>query len=105
MQEFIVMQTTCGSRQEAQRIAALLVEQKLAACVQIGGPIESVYTWQGEQQTSEEWLLTIKTLADRFSAVEQAILAAHSYEQPEILALPIVNVTAGYAQWMRDATK
>jgi periplasmic divalent cation tolerance protein len=98
--DYVVIQTTTGTRHDAQRIAAALIDQRLAACVQIGGPIESVYKWQGQQQTSEEWLVTIKTRADRFAVVEAAILALHPYEQPEIIALPMSAINAGYAQWI-----
>jgi periplasmic divalent cation tolerance protein len=84
MTDLIAIQTTTGARHDAQQIAAALVDQRLAACVQIIGPIESTYHWDDQQQTSEEWLVVIKTLAARFAAIEQAILAMHPYEQPEI---------------------
>ena len=100
MTDYVVIQTTTGARHDAQRIAAALIDQRLPACVQIGGPIESVYKWQGQQQTSEEWLVTIKTRVDRFPAAEAAILALHPYEQPEIIALPMSAINAGYARWI-----
>lgn len=103
MSELIVIQTTTGTRHDAQRIAAALVEQKLAVCVQLQGPIESTFHWQGEQQTSEEWLVTIKTQRQRFAEVEQALLALHPYEQPEIIALPILAANAGYADWVHKS--
>jgi periplasmic divalent cation tolerance protein len=103
MTNLIVIHTTTGTRHDAQQIAAALVDQQLAACVQISGPIESTYHWDGKQQTSEEWLVVIKTLSSRFAAVEQVILALHPYEQPEILALPVVEVNAGYGKWVRES--
>jgi periplasmic divalent cation tolerance protein len=102
MTDLIVIQTTTGTRHDAQEIAAALVDQRLAACVQVSGPIESTYHWDGQQQTSEEWLVVIKTLAARFADVERAILAMHPYEQPEILALPVAEVNANYAKWLRE---
>lgn len=103
MTEIIVIQTTTGTRHDAEQIAAALVDSKLAACVQISGPIESTYRWQGVQQTSEEWLVNIKTRHELFSAVEQAILKLHPYEQPEIIALPVAAVNVGYANWLNSA--
>lgn len=104
MPELIIVQTTLGVRHDAQRIAAALVEQRLAACVQISGPTESVYHWQGQQETSEEWLVTIKTVSERFAAVQAAILALHPYEQPEIVAWPI-SASAGYGKWVQEAVR
>ena len=103
MTDLIVIQTTTGTRDDALQIAAALVEQRLAACVQIGGPIESVFRWEGQQQTSEEWLVTIKTSQEKFAEVERAILARHPYDQPEIIALPVLAANAGYARWVHES--
>lgn len=103
MSDLIAIQTTTGTRHDAQRIAAALVDQRLAACVQVGGPIESVYRWDGQQQTSEEWLVTIKTTADKFADVERLVLSLHPYEQPELIALPVKYANAGYARWVRES--
>ena len=103
MTDLIAIQTTTGTRHDAQQIAAALVDQRLAACVQISQPIESIYRWDGKQQTSEEWLVTIKTGADKFADVERLILSLHPYDQPEIIALPILKANAGYAKWVRES--
>ncbi len=103
MTEIIVIHTTTGTRHDAEKIAAALVDARLAACVQVSGPIESTYRWQGVQQTTEEWLVTIKTRHELFANVEQAILKLHPYEQPEIIALPVEAVNVGYERWLNAA--
>lgn len=105
MTDLIVIETTLGARQDADKLAAALVDQKLAACVQITGPITSTYRWQGQIETSEEWRLSIKTERRYFEAAERAILALHPYEQPEILAFPVIAANAGYEAWVKEMTK
>ncbi len=105
MTDLIVIETTLGTRQDADKLAAALVDQKLAACVQITGPITSTYRWQGQIETSEEWRLSIKTERRYFEAAERAILALHPYEQPEILAFPVIAANAGYEAWVKDMIK
>ena len=100
MSSFIQVQTTVASQADAQRIANTLVEQRLAACVQIVGPIESVYRWQGQIESSAEWLCVAKTRRSLFSQVEAAVRAVHSYEVPEIIATELVAVSASYAEWL-----
>jgi len=94
--------TTAGSREEADRIATTLVDRRLAGCVQIVGPIRSVYRWQGEIEHSEEWLCQIKTTREQYAAVEAAIRELHSYDCPEIIATPIVAGSAAYLQWLAE---
>lgn len=101
MSEFIQVTTTASTRQEAGRIAKALLGQRLAACVQIAGPIESHYWWKGQLEQSAEWLCIVKTLREHFPAVEAAIRAAHSYEVPEIVAVPIETGSAPYLAWLR----
>src|SRR5262245_49226522 len=91
--------TTTGSREEAERIAQALVERRLAACVQVSGPIASYFRWQGKIETASEWLCTIKTRRDLFAAVEAAIKVLHSYSTPEILATEIDAGSEAYLQW------
>ncbi len=98
----LVVLTTTGERDEAERIARLLVQERLAACVQVAGPIRSIYRWQGEIETAEEWQLWVKTQRRLYDRVEQAIRAAHPYEVPEILALPVAAGSAAYLQWLGD---
>jgi len=102
--EAIQVITTTTERSEADAIAAAILKQRLAACVQIGGPIDSSYWWNGRIETSREFVLTIKTCRDLFPRLEAAILALHSYEQPEILALAAVEATPGYLKWLEEQT-
>lgn len=100
MSAALVVLTTTSSRDEADRIAVALVERRLAACVQIAGPISSVYHWQGQVANSQEWLCLIKTDEPHYPAVEAAIQELHSYEVPEVIALPIIAGSAGYLHWL-----
>jgi periplasmic divalent cation tolerance protein len=102
MTDFIQVVTTTDSREDADRIARALVEQRVAGCVQILGPISSTYRWQGEIETAEEWLCLIKSRRDRYPDLEQAIQELHSYDVPEILATPVVAGSAAYLQWLAD---
>jgi periplasmic divalent cation tolerance protein len=100
MTDAIQVVTTIASREEAERIAGELVARRLAACVQIVGPITSTYRWQGKIETGQEWQCVVKTRASRYAAVEAAIRELHSYEVPEILALAIVAGHRGYLDWL-----
>src|ERR1700736_3344167 len=91
---------TAGSEDEARKIARHLVEQRLAACVNIVPRVESIYRWQGKVESSGEWLLLIKTTAERFPSVLAAIRALHSYELPECVAIGIEDGSAGYLEWI-----
>ena len=102
MTEYIQVSTTTETKQAAQEIAAALVEQRLAACVQVSGPVESVYRWQGKVQQSQEWLCTAKTRASLFPRVEAAIRELHKYEGPEIVAVPIADGSAAYLAWLGE---
>lgn len=100
MREAIQVQTTTATRADAERIAAALVERRLAACVQISGPITSCYRWQGAVETAEEWGCAAKTTLAAYPRVEQAIRELHPYEEPEIIAVPIVAGSSGYLTWL-----
>lgn len=100
MTKAIQITTTAGSRAEADQIAAHLVERRLAACVQVSGPITSTYRWQGKVEMGDEWLCVAKTSEALFAAVESAIRALHSYQTPEIIATPIVAASADYLAWL-----
>ena len=102
MTDCVQVLTTAGSEEEAGRIASLLVERRLAACVQVVGPIISRYRWQDEVEEAREWQLLAKTTRAAYEAVEAAIRAAHSYDEPEIIATPIVAGSAGYLAWIRE---
>jgi len=105
MTGYIQIMTTTGARAEADQIARLLVERRLAACVQVLGPIESVYRWQEKIETSQEWLCLIKSKQSQFPAVEQAIREVHSYKVPEIIALPITAGNPAYLKWLHDEVR
>jgi periplasmic divalent cation tolerance protein len=99
----IVVLMTAASDDEANRIAELLVEKKLAACVQILPPMRSVYLWKGEIARDEELLLLVKTLRSNFPALESEVRAIHSYETPEIIALEIKEGSADYLNWLFES--
>ena len=99
---FIQVTTTTATEEDARRIAASLVEQRWAACVQIEGPLESVYRWQGKMEQTQEWRCTVKTRGSLFEAVAQAIGHLHPYECPEILATPIVACNEAYLAWLES---
>lgn len=98
----IAIHCTCATAQEAQALATALVERRLAACCQIEA-ITSVYRWQGTVEHAQEHRLTIKTTAARFEAAAAAIRELHSYDTPEIAALPIVAGTPDYLAWIADS--
>ncbi len=102
MTEFIEVTTTTSSRSEARQIAHDLVSNRLAACVQLTGPIESIYRWQGELCEATEYRCTIKSTASRASQIVDAIQRQHSYETPEILVTAIFDIAPDYAQWLKS---
>jgi periplasmic divalent cation tolerance protein len=102
MSDYVQVLTTTGSEEEAGRIAALLVERQLAACVQVIGPIVSRYRWQGKVEEGREWQCLVKTTRAGCDAVEAAIREVHSYDEPEIIAIPIVAGSAGYLAWIDE---
>lgn len=100
MTEYIQVYTTTHRQDEAQRIAQDLVARKLAACVQVLGPITSTYWWQGKIESDEEWLCVAKSKKQLYDQVERAIRDLHSYEVPEILAVPIAAGNPAYLAWL-----
>ena len=92
--------TTAGSKEEASRIARTLVEEKTAACVNIVGPIESVYRWQGKVENAQEFLLLIKTTGSRSAAAMARIRELHSYDLPEAIEIGIDGGSAEYLKWI-----
>jgi periplasmic divalent cation tolerance protein len=102
MTDVIQVTTTTGNREEAQRIAAELVDKHLAACVQISGPITSCYHWEGKLETSQEWMLVVKTTRALYDRVEATIRHWHLYDVPEILATPVVAGSATYLAWVQE---
>lgn len=102
MKSFIQVSTTTETKEEAEKIAQCLVEQKLSACVQITSPITSTYRWKGKVENAQEWLCLIKTREDLYDKVEKAIKELHSYETPEIIAVPIIKGSSEYLIWLND---
>ena len=94
------VQTTVGDPADADRLAEVLVDAGLAACVQVVGPIRSRYRWQGAIETAEEWLLLVKTTRAAWPRVEQALRGAHPYDEPELMALAVEAGSAGYLGWV-----
>ena len=98
---YIQVFTTTDKREDAERMAKAIVERRLAGCVQILGPIRSTYWWKGKLETTEEWLLFIKSSEDLYERLERAIKELHPYEVPEIIAMPIVAGSEDYLGWLR----
>ncbi len=105
MSDPIVVLVTCGSEEEAVKIANALVETCLAACVNLMAPIRSIYRWEGKIWDEKEWLLIIKTRRDRFEALEKKVKSLHSYSVPEILSLSITDGSSAYLKWIRENTE
>jgi periplasmic divalent cation tolerance protein len=102
MEAYIQVTTTTETKEQAQIIAQHLVETKLAACVQVVGPITSIYRWKGKVENAQEWLCLIKTQNDLYNKVEAAIKKLHPYETPEIIAVPIINGSKEYLSWLHN---
>jgi periplasmic divalent cation tolerance protein len=101
---YLMAMTTTDSRANAERLARELVERRLAACVQVLGPISSTYRWQGAIENAEEWLCLVKTTGARFDALAAHIDATHGYETPELTAVPVDQGSPGYLAWLSSAT-
>lgn len=101
----LLVLTNLPEREAAERLAAALVAQRVAACVSILAPCRSVYRWKGAVQREEEHPVLIKTTAERYPALEAAIRAAHPYELPEIIAVPIERGLPAYLDWVAAQTK
>ena len=104
MTDALLVLTTVGDRAAGTALAQALLERRLAACVNVGAPVESLYHWRGRIETGTEVPLTIKTQAALYSKVEAAIRELHAYELPEIIAVPITHGYAPYIGWVADET-
>jgi periplasmic divalent cation tolerance protein len=100
----ILVLTSLPDHEVAQALARSLVTGRLAACVNVGAPVESMYHWRGEIETAREVPVVIKTRQALYPAVEAAVLAVHPYELPEVIAVPIIHGLAGYVDWIRAET-
>jgi len=99
MQPLVVL-STAGSQEEAGKIAHALVEQRVAACVNVLPEIRSIYRWQGKVESATEWLLIIKTNSEQLAAIRDLIQKLHSYELPECIAIPITGGSGAYLDWL-----
>ncbi|MGA8142384.1 MAG: divalent-cation tolerance protein CutA [Candidatus Acidiferrales bacterium] len=106
MTDKLVVLVTCRSPKEAERIARALVERRLAACVNVlASPVRSIYRWKNRIESAKEILLLVKTSRVKFPQVQSAIKRVHSYEVPEIIALPIVAGSRAYLAWLAESVK
>jgi len=96
--------TAISSKEGAQKIAESTVVKRLASSVQVIGPITSTYWWRGKMETAEEWLCLMKTRQDLYAEVEKHIRASHPYDEPEILAVPVVAGSKSYLEWIMSET-
>ena len=96
--------TTVATESAAAALSEVLVDERLAACVQVIGPIRSTYRWKGAMENSSEWLCLAKTATARLPALYDRIRSLHSYEQPEIVATPIAGGDPGYLEWVKRET-
>jgi periplasmic divalent cation tolerance protein len=103
--QFLQVQTTTDSRAEAVELARAAVESRLAACAQVSGPLASTYWWEDSVERAEEWLLTLKLPAKGYPALAEFITRRHSYDEPEIVALPIVTGSEAYLSWIEEETR
>ena len=102
MTDYIQILTTAPTKEAAQSIAEALLHEKLAACVQIAGPIESRYWWQGKLETAQEWQCVAKSRLNLYARLEEAIRRVHPYDVPEILVSRIETGNAAYLDWLQE---
>ena len=105
MVEYIQVITTTEEKEDAKKIAETLLKSRLAGCVQIIGPISSIYRWKGKVKKAEEWLCLIKSEKSLFDKIEGTIKEVHPYETPEIVAVPVVAGSSDYLEWLRGTLK
>lgn len=105
LEEYVQVITTTERKKDAERIAKALLEKRLAGCIQIVGPIVSTYWWKGNVETADEWLCFVKSKKDLYEELEKSIKEVHSYETPEIIALPIVKGSKDYLEWLSNELK
>lgn len=99
----IVVLITAASTAEARKLADLLVEEQLASCVQILPSVESIYRWKGNVERASEVLLLIKTVGSHFQKLEERVREVHSYETPEIVAIPVTAISLPYFEWLGES--
>lgn len=102
MSEMILVTTTFESDREAEKMAEILVDYRLAGCAQISGPITSVYRWKGKIENSQEYCLSVKTVSALYQQLEKHIKENHPYDTPEIIATPVINHSQEYGDWLEN---
>jgi periplasmic divalent cation tolerance protein len=102
---YLQVQTTTDSRAEAIELSRLAVEARLAACAQVTGPITSTFWWDDGVQREEEWLILLKLPAEKYEELQAFLAERHSYDEPEIIAVPIVAGSAAYLDWVSEETR
>lgn len=102
MTNFVQITTTTATRDDAERLARELVTRRLAGCVQVSGPIRSIYRWQGNIEAAEEWVCAAKTSRLHVTAIQNLMDELHPYEVPELIATPIVAGSEPYLQWLAE---
>jgi periplasmic divalent cation tolerance protein len=105
MTNLLQVTTTTASREEAESIGRALVEERLAACAQVIGPLTSYYRWQGILKNAAEWYCILKTTSDLYAALETRIKSLHSYTTPEILAVPLGKSSREYSNWVAESVR
>src|SRR4030043_1522522 len=105
MSDPIVVLFCCGTEDEAVEIAHALVEERLAACVNLISPVRSIYRWEGKIWDEKEWILIIKTQKERFEELERKVKSLHSYSVPEIVGIPIIEGASSYLEWLTEMTR
>jgi len=105
MAEFIEVKTTVSSKETAEKLSNEILNKKLAACIQIIGPVESKYWWKGKIEEDKELVLIIKSKASLYKELEKTILKLHPYEEPEIVVIPILEGSKGYLNWILNSTQ
>ncbi|RLG51127.1 MAG: divalent-cation tolerance protein CutA [Thermoproteota archaeon] len=96
---------SAGSREEAEKVARVLVERRLAACAQVVGPVRSFYWWKGRMEEADEWLCLAKSSREKLSELVRAVKEVHSYEVPEVIAAPVVGGLSSYIRWVEEELK
>ncbi|MFW6690340.1 divalent-cation tolerance protein CutA [Streptomyces sp. MAR4 CNX-425] len=104
MTDFLTVLTTTDAREKAEALARGAVAARLAACAQVSAPITSVYRWQGAVEESTEWQVLFKTTTARYAELEAHLKAAHDYDEPEIIAMPVTHGSGGYLGWVAGET-
>jgi periplasmic divalent cation tolerance protein len=105
MADYIQVFTTTDKKEDAEKITREVVKNRLAACAQVMGPITSTYWWEGKIEKEEEWLCIMKSRSDLYNSLERAIKGIHSYDVPEILAVPVIAGNRDYLEWLDRETE